>query len=143
MKMPAEGPRLASLLRLSSKKVHDKFLVRLHEEGFLDITQSTFPLFYFPTVRGNRPTELTEKMGISKQALNNVLVSMEAARYIERRKEAGGRGRRLVWLTERGEELSELLSKIAIEIEEEVARQIGPDEFDRLHRLLLFVAEEL
>jgi DNA-binding MarR family transcriptional regulator len=100
-------------------------LGRLHEAGFTDVTGSTFPLFYYPAPRGVRPAELVDKMGISKQLVNNILVAMEAAGYVERRKEPGGRGRRLVWLTERGEQLSQELLRISQEMEAEIVDRIG------------------
>lgn len=135
-------PRLGGLLRLSSKKVHDLVLSRLHRAGFVDVTRSAYPLFYYPPARGARPAELTEKMGVSKQALNNILGVMETAGYIERRKDPGGGGRRLVWLTERGEELSRFLLAITLEVEEELLREIGRNDYETLNRVLHFLADE-
>jgi DNA-binding MarR family transcriptional regulator len=132
------APGLGGLLRLSSAKIHETLMERLHEAGFSDVSPTAFPLFFYPAPRGARPAELIAKMGISKQSLNHILVAMEQAGYIRRKKAESGRGRQ-VWLTELGEAFTAVLTAACRDMERQLKKALTTAEYDRLLQTLRYI----
>jgi DNA-binding MarR family transcriptional regulator len=85
------------------------------------------------------PGVLAERAGISKQAMNQLLRSLEALGYLAR-SDATDEGRaRIVRLTKRGHTASAKIHEILRDIEREWTAELGAKPFAELKGLLLRV----
>ena len=80
-------PMIGALLRRASEATHRELFDRLQAAGFDDLRWAHFALFGFPGLHGLRPTELAERVGMSKQGLNALI---ERARRLRLPHETGG-----------------------------------------------------
>src|SRR5690242_19304955 len=82
---PLGPPLIGALLRMPVDVVHDHMLARAHESGFEDVDASHLPFLQYPGPQGSRPSELADRLRMTKQALNYQLGELERRGYIERR----------------------------------------------------------
>ena len=95
----------------------------------------------FPGPDGVRPGTLAERAGMSKQAMNQLLRSLESLGYIVR-SDAPDEGRaRMIRFTKRGRAAYSKVHDILREIEREWIAQLGPKDFTQLKGLLSRVWE--
>ncbi|MEJ2667819.1 MAG: MarR family transcriptional regulator, partial [Deinococcales bacterium] len=100
--IPPEEMLIGALLRVPSQAIHRRIISELNAAGFEDIRLPHMAVLQFPGPDGARPIELAERAGISKQAMNQLLRSLEGVGYIDRT-DAPQHGRaRIVRLTDRG-----------------------------------------
>ena len=93
----------------------------------------------FPGPDGVRPGVLAERAGMSKQAMNQLLKSLEALGYLTR-SDAPDEGRaRLVRLTRRGRAVYAKMVDILQGIEREWSTELGAKRFAELKQLLFLV----
>jgi DNA-binding MarR family transcriptional regulator len=95
----------------------------------------------FPGPDGARPGTVAERAGMSKQAINQLLRSLEGLGYIVR-SDAADEGRaRIIRLTRRGRAAYSKIHEILREIEREWSSELGPKPFAQLKELLFRVWE--
>jgi DNA-binding MarR family transcriptional regulator len=95
----------------------------------------------FPGPDGVRPGTLAERAGISKQAMNRLLRSLEGLGYVVR-SDAPDEGRaRIIRFTKRGRAAYSKVHDILRDIEREWSAQLGPKDFAQLKELLSRVWE--
>ena len=90
----------------------------------------------FPGPDRVRPGTLAERAGVSKQAMNQLLQSLETAGYIERSATGEDGPTRMVRFTRRGRAAYSKISDILRDIEREWAAELGPKPFAELKGLL-------
>ena len=89
-----EKPLIGALLRLPAQAVHRRIVAGLNAAGFRDLRLPHMGVLQYPGPDGRRPRELAERAGMSKQAMNQLLRSLERLGYVRRRDaEKGGRAR--------------------------------------------------
>ena len=136
----ADDRRVAAAGR--SEATHRELFERLQAAGFDDLRWAHFALFGFPGLHGLRPTELAERVGMSKQGLNALA---ERARRLRLHRPAARRpadGRHRVFeLTPRGLEFAAAMKRILDEIEAEIADRIGQRQLDRLKAATTTIAQ--
>ena len=93
----------------------------------------------YPGPDGVRPTTLAERAGMSRQAINQLLRSLEGYGYVERA-DAPDEGRaRTVHFTKRGRAAYAKVVDILRVIERDWSGELGPADFARLKELLIRV----
>ena len=91
----------------------------------------------FPGPHGVRPSTLAERAGMSKQAMNQLLRSLEDLGYITR-SNAPDEGRaRIIRFTKRGRAAYAKIHDILRDIEHQWSAALGPKDFAQLKQLLL------
>jgi DNA-binding MarR family transcriptional regulator len=126
------GGRLyvGALLRRTYQATRERTFKALMERGMTDLNPALLNVFVYPPPDGVRPTELADRLNMTKQALNYLLGQLESLGYIERRT---GRGsRRLVFLTRRGWQVFETQWETLQTIENEWSAILGAKRFDEL-----------
>ena len=127
---------IGALLRVPAQAIHRRLIVDLNEAGFDDLRLPHIAVLSYPGPDGCRPSELAERAGISKQAMNQLLQSLEQLGYIERSDaEEDGRAR-VVHLTERGNAAWFKEFEILAKIEDEWRAILGDKPFEQLKQLL-------
>lgn len=131
-----EKPLIGALLRVPSQAIHRRILAGLHRAGFRDLRLPHMGVLQYPGPDGSRPSELAERAGMSKQAMNQLLQSLERLGYLSRRDSKEDQRARLVHFTARGRAAWARIHEILAEIEAEWRGTLGEKDFDRLKALL-------
>ena len=132
---------IGALLRVPAQAIHRRIINQLNAAGFEELRVPHMAVLQFPGPDGVRPGMLAERAGMSKQAMNQLLRSLEALGYLAR-SDAPDEGRaRLVRLTKRGRAAYAKVHEILREIEREWSAELGPKHFNQLKELLLLVWE--
>ena len=132
---------IGALLRVPAQAIHRRIIGELNAAGFDELRVPHMPVLQFPGPDGARPGQLAERAGMSKQAMNQLLRSLEKLGYIVR-SDAPEKGRaRVVRLTRRGRAAYAKVHDILRDIEREWSAELGPKHFSQLKELLLRVWE--
>jgi DNA-binding MarR family transcriptional regulator len=132
---------IGALLRVPSQAIHRRIVDELNAAGFVDLRLPHMAVLQFPGADGVRPGELAERAGASKQAMNQLLRSLEDLGYVTR-SDAPHDGRaRTVRFTQRGQAAYAKIHDILRAIEKEWRAELGSEDFGRLKELLLRVWE--
>jgi DNA-binding MarR family transcriptional regulator len=127
---------IGALLRVPAQAVHRRIIEGLNAAGFHELRLPHMAVFQFPGPDGVSPGVLAERAGISKQALNQLLRSLEDLGYI-RRADAPDEGRmRIVRCTKRGRAAYAKIIDILRAIEQEWSAELGSRHFAQLKELL-------
>src|SRR6476646_10425739 len=128
---------IGALLRVPAQVIHRRIIAELNAAGFEELRVPHMAVLQFPGPDGVRPGVLAERAGISKQAMNQLLRSLEGLGYLAR-SAAPDEGRaRIVRLTKRGRAAYEKIHEILRDIEREWSTELGPKDFTQLKKLLL------
>ncbi len=130
---------VGALLRVPAQAIHRRIISELNDAGFDDLRVPHMAVLQFPGPDGARPGVLAERAGMSKQAMNQLLRSLERLGYLAR-SDAPDQGRaRIVRLTKRGRAAYAKIHEILRDIEREWSTELGSKQFAQLKELLLRV----
>ncbi len=118
-------------------------LQRLHENGFDDVEASHLVVLQYPGPQGLRPSELAARVGMSKQAVNYQLGQLERLGYLVREPDADDQRSRRIALTERGYAAIPVIRAAVAEVEKTWTRELGPEKFGQIRKLLVELNERL
>ena len=127
---------IGALLRVPAEAIFRRLVRELNLAGFDGITLAHLPVIRFPGPDGMRPGVLAERAGMSKQAMNRLLGSLEDLGYLVRSGVPDEGRARVVRLTRRGHAVWEKEIEILREIEREWTAELGGKDFARLKLLL-------
>jgi len=132
---------IGALLRVPAQAIHRRIIQDLNAAGFDDLRLSHIAVLQFPGPDGVRPGTLAERAGMSKQAMNQLLRSLEGLGYIVR-SDAPDEGRaRIIRFTKRGHAAYLKIHDILRNIEREWSAELGLKDFAQLKELLSRVWE--
>ena len=132
---------IGALLRVPAQAIHRRIINELNAAGFEELRVPHMAVLQSPGPDGVRPGMLAERAGMSKQAMNQLLRSLDALGYIAR-SDAPDEGRaRIVRLTKRGRAAYAKIHEILRDIEREWSAELGSKRFTGLKELLLRVWE--
>ena len=127
---------IGALLRVPSQAIHRRLIRDLNQAGFEGLSLPHMAVLQFPGPDGVRPGALAERAGISKQAMNQLLGTLEGLGYITRSALPQEGGARIVRLTRRGHAAYAKMADILRDIEREWAAELGAKRFAELKALL-------
>ena len=132
---------IGALLRVPAQAIQRRIITELNAAGFEELRLPHMAVLQFPGPDGVRPGLLAERAGMSKQAMNQLLRSLEGLGYLVR-SDAPDKGRaRVVRFTRRGRAAYAKIHDILRDIEREWSTVLGPKRFAELKELLLRVWE--
>lgn len=132
---------IGALLRVPAQAIQRRIIQELNAAGFDELSMPHMAVLQFPGPDGARPGTLAERAGMSKQAINRLLGSLEDFGYLVR-SDAPDEGRaRVVRFTKRGHDAYAKVHDILRDIEREWNAELGPKDFARLKALLSRVWE--
>ena len=132
---------IGALLRVPAQAIHRRIIKELNAAGFDELRLPHIAVLQFPGPDGVRPGTLAERAGMSKQAMNRLLGSLEDLGYIVR-SDARDEGRaRIVRFTKRGHAAYAKALEVLRDIEREWSAELGPKDFAQLKELLCRVWE--
>ena len=130
-----DDPLVGALLRFCLVQVEQRVHEALAAAGFHDIQVAHFKVFRFPPPEGARPIDLAQRAGMTKQAMNYLLVQLEELGYL-RRVAVEGTTARLVSLTEKGWQVAEIQRATVHLIEREWEDRVGAQRFRTFYAVL-------
>jgi DNA-binding MarR family transcriptional regulator len=130
---------IGALLRVPAQAIHRRIITELNAAGFEELRVPHMAVLQFPGPDGVRPGVLAERAGISKQAMNQLLRSLERFGYLARSDAPDGGRARIVRLTKRGRAANTKIHEILRDIERQWSTELGPKQFTQLKELLLQV----
>ncbi|HXI01709.1 MAG TPA: MarR family winged helix-turn-helix transcriptional regulator [Candidatus Saccharimonadales bacterium] len=131
-----ENPLIGALLRLPAQAIHRRIVAELNRAGFRDLRLPHMAVLQYPGPDGRRPGELAERAGMSKQAMNRLLQSLERLGYVRRHDSSESGRARIVRFTKRGSAAWGRIHEILADIEAEWQATLGERDFTRLKKLL-------
>jgi DNA-binding MarR family transcriptional regulator len=133
---PGKPPLIGALLRVPAQAIHRKLIKDLKAAGFEDLSLPHMAVLQYPGPDGVRPGILAERAGMSKQAMNQLLKTLEGLGYVTRSAVPDESGARVVRFTKRGRAAFRKMADILADIEREWNTELGPKRFAELKRLL-------
>src|SRR5574337_39691 len=97
-----EDMLIGALLRVPAQAIHRRIIKELNAAGFDELRLPHIAVLQFPGPDNVRPGTLAERAGMSKQAVNQLLRSLEDCGYIVRSDLPDESGARVVRFTRRG-----------------------------------------
>jgi len=140
-KVKPEDMLIGALLRVPAQAIHRRLIAGLNAAGFDDLRLPHMAVFQFPGPDGVRPGTLADRAGVSKQAMNQLLGSLEQLGYIVRSDDPTEGRARVIRFTPRGRAAYAKIHHILQGIEREWSTLLGPKRFAQLKSLLLEVWE--
>jgi DNA-binding MarR family transcriptional regulator len=140
----AKAASPAQLLFRSARLLEERALARLRRRsGLGGLRRAHTALFPHIDLEGTRLTVLAERVGVSKQAVGQLVSELEAMQVLERHPDpADGRAKLICFSRRRGRDL---LSGLALlgQVEDELAERLGRRRWDELSRGLRALDAEL
>jgi DNA-binding MarR family transcriptional regulator len=132
---------IGALLRVPAQAIHRRLIGELNAAGFHELRVPHMAVLQFPGPDGVRPGVLAERAGISKQAMNQLLGSLEDYGYVFRSNDPHEGRARIIRFTERGHAAYAKIHGVLRDIEREWSAELGPRRFAQLKELLMRVWE--
>ena len=130
---------IGALLRVPAQAIHRRIIKELNAAGFGELRLPHMAVLQFPGPDSVRPSALAERAGMSKQAMNQLLRSLETFRYIVRSDVPGEGKARVIRFTKRGHAAFSKIIDILRDVEREWSAELGQKHFIQLKELLLRV----
>ena len=136
-----DDPLIGARLRYALTFVEQRILESLASAGFADVQVAHFKVLRFPPPESERPIDLAQRAGVTKQAMNYLLLQLEDLGYL-RRHYATGSAARLISLTEKGWEVARIQRMTVRSLELEWEQRIGQQRFAVFYRVLKELIDE-
>jgi len=140
---PGKPPEMliGALLRVPAQVIQHRIIRELNAAGFDGLSMAHMPVLQYPGPDGVRPGTLAERAGMSKQAMNRLLGTLEDLGYVARSDSPEEGRARIVRFTKRGHAAYRKIIDILAGIEREWSAELGSKDFYALKKLLLRVWE--
>jgi DNA-binding MarR family transcriptional regulator len=127
---------IGALLRVPAQAIQRRLIAGLNAVGFPELRLPHMAVLQYPGPDGCRPFELARRAGMSKQAMNQLLKSLEQHGYVSREDADDDLRARRVHLTKRGRAVWDRMIELLEAIEAEWRRTLGERRFAQLKALL-------
>jgi DNA-binding MarR family transcriptional regulator len=124
-------------MRMPVEAIRNRMLNAMRAAGFTDLVPAHSAVLRYPGPHGRRPSDVAAEAGMSKQAMNYLLRELEDLGYLVRRVDPEDKRSRRIELTDRGMAARDKLRTTVSAIENDMARELGPEEFAQLKTLLM------
>jgi DNA-binding MarR family transcriptional regulator len=112
-------------------------LAGVHAAGFTHLDPPHHNVLRYPAPQGRRPSDLAAETGMTKQATNYLLGELERLGYLVREGDPQDRRSKRIGLTARGVAAARNIRKTVRQVEADLERELGAEDFARLRRLLV------
>jgi DNA-binding MarR family transcriptional regulator len=134
-------PTVGALMRLAWNDFRSRMYNVVRDAGFTDLQPTHLLLFRYPTIIATRPSELADQIGITKQAMNDLLRQLEDRGYLELTPDPTDRRAKRISLTKRGLALADLTRDAAQQVSDEWSQTVGEKRFDAFRKTLAELVE--
>lgn len=137
MTVPDPPDHIGWLLVSAGQLWRDRFVIAMQASGYGDFTLSRANLLgAVDRFHGTKMVDLAARLGMTKQAVGQIVDDLEAAGYLARTADAkDGRAKRAVY-TDKGLALLKTADRVKADIEADLADAVGEDDLKSLAKLL-------
>jgi DNA-binding MarR family transcriptional regulator len=132
---------IPALLRAARKAYGHEVRAAFAESGFEDLPRNAAYVLARVYQDSAPFGRLTRELGISKQAVSQLIDTMVMRGYLERAADAEDRRRMLLHLTARGKAAATISWQAASAVDDELLRRLGPDGVAALRTGLIALSE--
>ena len=133
---PPPPPLIGALLRVPANTILRRLIADLNASGFEELRLPHMAVLQYPGPDGASPGTLADRAGMSKQAMNQLLRTLESSGYIARADHGEDARATVVQFTKRGRDAYAKMAEILQEIEREWVSELGARPFADLKALL-------
>ena len=137
------SPYVGAMLGVVWQWVRDQLYAGVVAAGYDDLNAAHIGLWRYPGLEGLRPSQLADRVGITKQSVNELLGHLEQQRYLLRVPDSADGRARVIRLTSKGRRLEQTIYAGAGEAQLRIAEVLGPRRFAQLHSSLELLTEQL
>jgi DNA-binding MarR family transcriptional regulator len=137
------SPYVGAMLRVVWQWVRDQLYAGVLSAGFDDLSAAHVALWRYPGLEGVRPSQLADRVGITKQSINDLLGHLEGRGYLLRVPDAVDGRARVIRLTAKGRRLEETIYAAAGAAQLQIEEILGPRRFAQMHSWLELLTERL
>jgi DNA-binding MarR family transcriptional regulator len=134
---------IGAMLRDVWQWVREQMYAGVVAAGYEDLNSAHVGLWRYPGLDGLRPSHLADRMGITKQSVNDLLGHLEGHGYLERVPDSADGRARVIRLTLKGQQLQKTIYAEAGTAQQRIAEILGPRRFAQLHDSLQRLTELL
>ena len=124
------------MMRLGWQWVWKEIFSGVLTAGYDDVNPAHVALFGYPGLDRQRPSELADRLQITRQSVNDLLRHLEHHGYLTREPDPTDGRARVVRLTSAGRGLQETIHGQARAAEQHIADALGASRFAQLQRAL-------
>ncbi len=121
---PLQDAELTLLLGLAFQVVLAEFVRRLDEKGYAELRPMHGIIFQELKNGGRTSTELAKRLGMTKQAVGQIVTDLEGNGYVQRKEHPNGGRWRLVVLTDKALDHLATAGPVLYQLEAELAAQL-------------------
>jgi DNA-binding MarR family transcriptional regulator len=137
------SPYVGALLRVVWQWVREQLYAGVVAAGFDDLNAAHVGLWRYPGLEGLRPSQLANRVGITKQSVNDLLGHLEQHGYLLREPDSADGRVRVIRLTPKGRRLQQTIYAAAGAAQQKIEDILGPRRFAQLHSSLELLTEQL
>jgi DNA-binding MarR family transcriptional regulator len=133
---PIKPGELALALLRASDVLNGELVTRLEADGWPCITQNQSLVFAYLSPSGTTASELSRRVGITRQSMHKLLESLLIEKLILLRSHPADGRSSLVVLSAKGHRLMAAAQKHLAEMEQQIEDQIGTKQLTQLRQLM-------
>jgi DNA-binding MarR family transcriptional regulator len=137
------SPYVGAMLRVVWQWVRDQLYEGVVAAGFEDLSAAHVGLWRYPGLDGLRPSQLADRVGITKQSINDLLGHLEQHGYLLRVPDSADGRARVIRLTSKGRRLERTIYTAAGAAQMRIAEILGPRRFAQLRSSLELLNDQL
>jgi DNA-binding MarR family transcriptional regulator len=137
------SPYVGAMLGVVWQWVREQLYADVLAAGFDDLSAAHVALWRYPGLEGVRPSQLADRVGITKQSVNDLLRHLEGYGYLLRVPDSVDGRARVIRLTAEGRRLEDTIYAAAGAAQLQIEEILGPRRFAQLHSSLELLTEQL
>jgi len=137
------SPYLGALLRTAWQWVRDQVTADVAASGHQHLTSAHLQVFRYPSPDGLRPSELAQRLQITKQSVNDLVGHLELHGYLVREADPLDGRAKVVRLTGLGRRLERDINTAARAAEERITELLGRQRARELRSILQQLFDEV
>ncbi len=134
---PLEDTEVTFLLGLAFQVILCEFVNRLDAAGYADVRPMHGLVFQALAGAEITSTELAERLGVTKQAVGQMINDLEQRGYVKRSQHPAGGRRRLIVLTDKAQTHLGVAGQVMYKLESQLAEQLDDVALARLRAELV------
>lgn len=128
----ADGARIAQLCRAIYDNLREQIYAAAAREGFVDLRPAHSHVLRNIDAAGSRVVDLAGRADMTKQSMAYLTDALAKLGYVEIRPDPTDGRAKLVVLTPRGRDAVAALTRLSLEAEARIARQLGQTKLDAI-----------
>jgi DNA-binding MarR family transcriptional regulator len=124
------------LLRRVNQRYRRAIRGELEEAGLRDLPQRGYWALTSLATEARNASDLTREMGVTKQAVSQLVDTLVAAGYVDRQPNQADRRRTVLLLTTKGRRAVDVIESAVRATERHFIVEVGADSFDQLREVL-------